>query len=171
MRSPVAAVFLALVLAITASAALAFEASSGSKDPARQITSQLICPCSCGEILSGCTCDTGKSMQGFVSDALKKGQSKDQITASLVAKYGEVIRGAPKAQGFNLIVWIAPFAATLVGFAIAGIILLRWVRRRAPVPVVPIGAAPGRWGAATTAEQDMDALRARAEAELKRYRE
>ena len=159
------------LVALGSAAAFGFDSAAGGKDPARQITSQLICPCSCGEILSGCTCDTGKAMQAFVSDELKKGQGKDAITASLVAKYGEVIRGAPKPQGFNLIVWIAPFAATLLGFAIAAFVLLRWVRRRAPVPAVPIGPAPGRWGATTTAEQDMDALRARAEAELKRYRE
>ncbi|MGH7680604.1 MAG: cytochrome c-type biogenesis protein [Candidatus Eiseniibacteriota bacterium] len=151
-------------------AALANESAAGAKDPARKITSQLICPCSCGEILSGCTCDTGKAMQAFVSDGLKGGKSKDQIVASLVAKYGEVIRGAPKAEGFNLIVWIAPFAATLLGFVIAGWILLRWVRRRAPVPVAgPVGVAPS-WGGPAAA-QDLDSLRARAESELERLRE
>ena len=81
-------------------------------------------------------------MQAFVSDGLKTGKTKDQIVASLVAKYGEVIRGAPKAEGFNLVVWIAPFAATLLGFVIAAWILLRWVRRRAPATAS--GPAPAR---------------------------
>jgi hypothetical protein len=80
-----------------------------------------------------------------------------------------VIRGAPKPEGFNLIVWVAPFAATLIGFLIAGFVLLRWVRRRAPIVAGEIGAAPGFPG--TTAHQDFAALRARAEAELKRYQE
>jgi cytochrome c-type biogenesis protein CcmH len=111
--------------------ALANESAAGAKDPARKITSQLICPCSCGEILSGCTCETGKAMQAFVSDGLKTGKTKDQIVASLVAKYGAVIRGAPKAEGFNLVVWIAPFAATLLDSpSPAG--SRRWVRRRLP---------------------------------------
>jgi len=150
--------------------ALANESAAGAKDPARKITSQLICPCSCGEILSGCTCDTGKAMQAFVSDGLKGGKSKDEIVGSLVAKYGEVIRGAPKAEGFNLVVWIAPFAATLLGFVLAGWILLRWVRRRAPATLAgPAAAAPSWGGAAPT--QDFDSLRARAESELKRLRE
>jgi cytochrome c-type biogenesis protein CcmH/NrfF len=151
--------------------ALAFESAAGRKDPARQITSQLICPCSCGEILSGCTCDTGKAMQAFVSDELKSGKGREEIVASLVAKYGEVIRGAPKPEGFNLVVWVAPFVATLLGFAIAAVVLLRWVRRRAPVPAGPAGAMAGSWGPGTTAEEDLAALRARAEAELKRLRE
>ncbi|HEY6221243.1 MAG TPA: cytochrome c-type biogenesis protein CcmH [Candidatus Eisenbacteria bacterium] len=151
--------------------AAAVESAAGRKDPARAITSQLICPCSCGEILSGCTCDTGKAMQGFVSDALKSGKGKDAIVASLVAKYGEVIRGAPKAQGFNLIVWIAPFVATAIGFLIAAFVLRRWVGRRRVAAPGPGGAVGGLIGAPTTVGQDLARLRARAEAELKRMGE
>jgi cytochrome c-type biogenesis protein CcmH/NrfF len=145
-----------------------------TKDPARAITSQLICPCSCGEILSGCTCETGKAMQGYVESELKAGKGKEQIEAALVAKYGEVIRGAPKAKGFNLVVWVAPFIATLVGFAIAALVLQRWVRRRdVPVPASSAGGAgaAGGAGSPTSAEESIALLRARAEAELKRLRE
>jgi len=152
---------------IAPAVAVAVESAAGRKDPARAITSQLICPCSCGEILSGCTCDTGKAMQGFVTDALKGGKGHDEIVASLVAKYGEVIRGAPKAEGFNLIVWIAPFVATVIGFIIAAFVLRRWVGRRS-VTAMPGG---GMIGAPTTADQDLARLRARAEAELKRMGE
>lgn len=168
-----AALFLGGWLAGSPTRLAANEAASGAKDPARAITSQLICPCSCGEILSGCTCDTGKAMQGFVSDQLRSGKGKEEITAQLVAKYGEVILGAPKAKGFNLIVWIAPFLATLVGFAIAAMILRRWVRRRAvaPLAVEAIGAGSGSTATRRSAEEDLAALRARAEAELRRLRE
>jgi cytochrome c-type biogenesis protein CcmH len=176
MKRVLAAVALLGVLALVAGWATptaATESASGAKDPARAITSQLICPCSCGEILSGCTCDTGKAMQGFVTDALKSGKGKDQIVASLVAKYGEVIRGAPKAEGFNLIVWIAPFVATLIGFIIAAFVLRRWVGRRRVVALAGAGGggSTGPMGAPMTAEQDLARLRARAEAELKRMGE
>lgn len=174
-----AIVILGAVLAasLAFSTAGASESAAGKKDPARAITSQLICPCSCGEILSGCTCETGKAMQGYVDRELKSGKSKDQIEAALVTQYGEVILGAPKAKGFNLLVWVAPFLATALGFLLASVILLRWVRRREPAAAA--AGAPGAGGAGTgagagsptTAEQDMDALRARAEAELKRYQE
>lgn len=157
---------LTLILAAAfAGTALATESAAGRKDPARAITSQLICPCSCGEILSGCTCETGKSMQGFVTDELKKGKTKDQITASLVGKYGEVILGAPKAEGFNLLVWVLPFVATAIGFVIAALVLKRWVGRRRQGALAPAG------GPTTTPDQDLDDLRARAEAELRGLRE
>lgn len=168
-RSLMALALMAGLLAVFALPAGATESASGRKDPARAVTSQLICPCSCGEILSGCTCETGKSMQGYVTDELKKGKGKDEITASLVAKYGEVIRGAPKAEGFNLIVWIAPFVATAIGFLIAAFVLKRWVGRRQPAGAGAL--APAGQGPLTTAEQDLADLRARAEGELKRLRE
>ena len=177
-----AAALAAAILGWIASASLAVphaianESASGKKDPARAITSQLICPCSCGEILSGCTCETGKAMQGYVDREIKSGKSKDQIEAALVNQYGEVILGAPKAKGFNLLVWVAPFVATAFGFALASLILFRWVRRRTPAAAMA-GGDSGRDGTGggmspgATAEQDLDALRARAEAELKRYQE
>lgn len=146
------------------------ESASGKKDPARAITSQLICPCSCGEILSGCTCETGKAMQGYVDREIKAGKSKDQIEASLVNQYGEVILGAPKAKGFNLLVWVAPFLATAFGFLLASLILFRWVRRRAPIAAGAPDAGMSA-GHSTTAEQDHEALRERAEAELRRFKE
>jgi len=137
------------------------------KDPAHEITSQIICPCSCGEVLSGCTCETGKEMQAYVENALKQGKGKDQIVGALVARYGEVIRGAPKPQGFNLLVWVAPFAATLLGFAIAFFVLKRWVRRRSALPAPASSAGPG----GSSPEPHWDELRERAEEELRRMNE
>jgi len=146
-------------------AALANDAASGSTaDPGRAITSQLICPCSCGEILSGCTCETGIALKGYVNGELKAGKDRKAIEASLVAKYGEVILGAPKAKGFNLVVWVAPFVATLLGFGIATMVLTRWVRRKRAAALPSDGAA----GAAGTApDPALERLRARAEAELR----
>ena len=143
------------------------------RDPAHAITSELICPCSCGEVLSGCTCETGKSMQATVENGIKQGKSKKEIVGALVSQYGEVIRGAPKAEGFNLIVWIAPFAATLLGFAIAFWILRRWVRRRGElVAAVAAASAEARGAVPFPPGRALEeaALRARAEAELRQMR-
>jgi cytochrome c-type biogenesis protein CcmH/NrfF len=151
--------FLCLFLLSAAAPALA-----KNVDPAREITNQIICPCSCGEVLTGCTCETGKSMQATVEAGVKAGKSKKQIVDALVLQYGEVIRGAPKAEGFNLVVWIAPFVATLAGFAIAFWFLRRLVRRRA-VLAPPGGTVPFPTG--RSAESDLDDLRRRAEEELR----
>jgi cytochrome c-type biogenesis protein CcmH/NrfF len=146
------------------------------RDPAHAITSELICPCSCGEVLSGCTCETGRSMQATVENGIKQGKGEDQIVGALVAQYGEVIRGAPKPEGFNLIVWVAPFAATLLGFALAFLILQRWVKRRGALSTLrpgytgDAGPGAGAFPSGRTVEADLDALRARAEAEIRQLR-
>ena len=163
-------------LVLIAAAALAMpagaranESAAGTKaDPVRAITSQLICPCSCGEVLSGCTCETGISLKGYVGNELKAGKDRKAIEASLVAKYGEVILGAPKAKGFNLVVWVAPFVATLLGFGFATMILTRWVRRKgalAPAPAGGVAAAP------LDSDSALAERRARAEAELRELKE
>jgi cytochrome c-type biogenesis protein CcmH len=145
------------------------------KDPARAITDGIICPCSCGEILTGCTCDTGKAMKAYVDREVGDGKSKDQVEAALVSQYGEVILGAPKAQGFNLVVWIAPFVMTVLGFLFASHVLVKWSRRRDALAVGGGASTPGTPGApesrmdATAAR--LAALRARAEEELKGLRE
>ncbi len=157
-----AANLLAVLVALLASAR---SAPAAEKGEAQQITDQIICPCSCGEVLTGCTCETGKEMKAFVDNSLAKGRTKDMVVQALVTQYGEVVLGAPKAKGFNLIVWVAPFLATLAGFAIALLVLRRWtLRKRALVPA----AAP--FGPAARSQEDLDALRARAEEEIRRLR-
>ena len=182
MRRPAPAIGL-FVMFVLPLLLLAFAPPSFAKprDPAHEITSNLICPCSCGEVLSGCTCETGKSMQATVENGIKAGKSKNEIVTALVSQYGEVIRGAPKAEGFNLIVWIAPFAATLAGFAIAFWILRRWVRQRVAFGDLDTDTGgqrdEGRGGTAAgypsgrSAGTDADALRERAEEELRELRQ
>lgn len=169
---PLAALLAGLWLAGFAPAAPAAPMSGAStKDAARAITNGIICPCSCGEILTGCTCETAKAMRASIERQVQAGKGKGEIEAALVAQYGEVILGAPKAKGFNLVVWVAPFVATGLGFLLATFILLRWVRRRSPVATADGSPAVPGAGASRTAGQDLESLRARAEAELRTLRE
>jgi len=168
-RRAAIAALLALSAAVLPLPARANESAAGSKaDPVRAITSQLICPCSCGEVLSGCTCEVGIGLKGYVGKELEAGKDKEAIEASLIAKYGEVILGAPKAKGFNLVVWVAPFAATILGFGIATMFLMRWAGRKRLVAGAPEGGPAAGTPAANAA---LDQLRARAEAELREMRE
>ena len=164
-----------LVFGLVATAMLAMAAPllAKAKDPAQEITSQLICPCSCGEVVSGCICETGMSMKATVENGIKAGKGKKEIIGALVSQYGEVIRGAPKPEGFNLIVWIAPFAATLLGFAIAWFVLRRWVRQRGErVTASAHGGSADPRGVSFPRDHALeeDALRARAEAELRQMK-
>jgi len=163
-------VALCLGVALLSGALWAPVQAAPKKDPARAITDGIICPCSCGEILTGCTCETGKAMRAYVEREVGGGKTKDQVEAALVQQYGEVILGAPKARGFNTVVWVAPIVATLFGVFIASFVLVRWARRR-NVATAPVGGFDGTTGPRANAEDELAALRARAEEELRRLRE
>ena len=65
-------------------------------------------------------------IRGFLAD----GYSQVQVLAYFEQSYGEFIRLAPKPEGFNLVVWIAPILAFLVGIALVA----RWARRSRRLP-------------------------------------
>ena len=96
---------------------------------------------------------------------------EDQIEAALVNQYGEVILGAPKAKGFNLLVWAAPVVATVMGLLIASFVLVRWRRRnQAAAPAAPPADGPDAPFRTDPDARDA-ALRARAEEEYRRLQE
>lgn len=160
------------VLVLAAAFVLAPGAFAGDKAlKPSDVTDDIICPCDCGEVLTGCICELGVEMKGVVEKSLKEGKTKEQITAAFVAKYGEVVRGAPKAKGFNLIVWVAPFLATVVGMAVALLVLRRWTARRQALQAAGSAGAGAPGDAAPPTGSDLETLRARAEEEIRRMRE
>jgi cytochrome c-type biogenesis protein CcmH len=72
-------------------------------------------------------------MRGLIRDQLRSGKTPDDVRAYFVSKYGEWILLRPKAQGLNLVVYLAPLAALLVG----GAVIWRSVRRWSVPPVDP----------------------------------
>ncbi len=77
-------------------------------------------------------------MRGIVREQLKAGKTPDEIRAYFVSKYGEWVLLAPTAQGFNLTVWILPFAVLLAGLGLAAWFLRRWSRRTRDGPEEPV---------------------------------
>ncbi len=97
-----------------------------------EISDQLICQCGCGMVLSNCShaeCMSREAMTALIGEKLAQGQSAEQIIQSFVAQYGEQVLAAPPKQGFNLMVWITPFAALLFGGGVIYIVLKKWVKR------------------------------------------
>lgn len=75
--------------------------------------------------------EMANQMRAIVRERLAAGERPEQVIQYFVDRYGEWVLLAPTTEGFNLLVWLAPVAAVLVGFAIAALLLARWTRRGA----------------------------------------
>lgn len=93
----------------------------------------LMCKCDdkCGKVLINCTCDTSKETRKALMANLKSGLTVDQIIKGYVDKYGETVLSAPTKSGFNLMAWITPFAALVIGGFGVRKVIRSWIR---PVP-------------------------------------
>jgi cytochrome c-type biogenesis protein CcmH len=81
--------------------------------------------------------ETAHQMRTIIRERLAAGDTPEQVTAYFVDKYGEWILLAPTRRGFNLLVWIVPFAGLGAGAVIVAFVVRRWSRRgaRTPPPV------------------------------------
>ena len=90
----------------------------------------LMCKCDdkCGKVLINCTCDTSKETRKALMSKLESGLTFDQIVKQYVDKYGETVLSAPSKSGFNLLAWITPFAALVIGGFGVRQVIRSWVR-------------------------------------------
>jgi cytochrome c-type biogenesis protein CcmH len=67
-----------------------------------------------------------QEMRSLIRDQLRAGKTPDDVRAYFVDKYGEWILLAPKATGFNLVVYLVPLLVVLGGGAIVWRTVRRW---------------------------------------------
>lgn len=87
--------------------------------------------------------ETANQMRAIVRERLAAGETPEQVTAYFVEKYGTWILLAPPRRGFDLLVWVVPFAGLALGLGLAVLAMRRWRRRSAA------GAPPTAVDAAT----------------------
>ena len=74
------------------------------------------------------------AMQAKAETLLAAGYTAEQVLTYFESSYGEFIRLAPRAEGFNLVVWFLP----LVGLLVGGLVIWMRLRRpRSPAETVP----------------------------------
>jgi cytochrome c-type biogenesis protein CcmH len=109
---------------------------------ANQLLGTIMSPFCPGLTLATCPSPSADTLRLSVRERLAAGESEDAIMESLVAVYGERVRGAPKPRGLGLVLWALP----VVALAAAGIGLAWWLRSHTGPELVPPdnrGAAPG----------------------------
>src|SRR5579862_8376316 len=121
---------------------------SGAGDPStrfNELGHQLMCICSCGQILLECNhvgCPDSDGMRNELMAAVSRGDSDSLVEQSFVQKYGPTVLAAPTEKGFDRTAWIVPFLALGLGFVAVIWIVRSWKNRPPPPP--PGGVPPVR---------------------------
>jgi cytochrome c-type biogenesis protein CcmH len=70
-------------------------------------------------------------MREVIAQKLVAGESKESIKTYFVQQYGDVVLGQPPREGFNLIAYIFPILAAVVGIGWVAYLVMSWRKRQA----------------------------------------
>ena len=99
-------------------------------DETLRVAKGLFCPVCPSTPLDVCETQACEQWRALIREKLAAGQTEEQIRQYFVDQYGERVLGAPRPQGFNLGVYILPFAALLGGIAVLFFTIRGWIRSR-----------------------------------------
>jgi len=127
-----------VVVLLASAAALAQQpATPVGEQAVHDIAAQLRCVVCQNLSVADSPSEMASQMRAVIRERLASGERPDQVVQYFVDKYGEWILLAPRRQGFNLLVWIMPAVALVVGVAIVGILVTRWTRRQRSAVAAP----------------------------------
>ena len=136
---PMAAAALALTMVLMVPVRPARAATASGQEIAEGLT----CQCGCGLTVANCNhpnCSSSVPMREQIDAMLAKRMGRAEIVAYFRKQYGEKILSAPTTQGFNLLAWIMPFVALLLGGGLVVMMMGRW-RSRPPSGSRPPGGS------------------------------
>lgn len=92
------------------------------------VASLLRCPVCQGLSIQDSPSELAQQMRGVVRDQLAAGRTPEEVKQYFIEKYGEWILLEPEAHGFNMLVYILPVAAVIVGAVVVVLAVRRWSR-------------------------------------------
>jgi cytochrome c-type biogenesis protein CcmH len=138
-KRSLAAILLAVLIATPAFAIS--DPAEKLPDPAQetraeQIGRQLRCLVCQNESIEDSGADLARDLRKIVRQRVVAGDSDEQVTAWMTARYGDFVRLRPPFNALTALLWGSPVIALLVG---AGAVFFS--RRRPTAPPVPLTAA------------------------------
>lgn len=123
----------AVLLALAAFAAPAGAATPTSEDAATRwaydLADDLMSPFCPGRSLADCPSPDAASLRMWIVVQAAAGRTRADVEEELYARYGEMIRSAPKAEGFGAAAYWIPAGAFAGGGVLVGWFLHRSTRR------------------------------------------
>jgi len=123
------------------------------KSPFERIGHELMCSCSCGQILLECNhvgCPSSAGMIEELRTQLASGASETAVLNWFAGKYGPTVLAAPIRGGFDNAAWIVPIGVFLL--ATAGTFVVVWFWKRRGGPPSDLGGPSVLVGAGSTAD-------------------
>ncbi|HVH19931.1 MAG TPA: cytochrome c-type biogenesis protein CcmH [Myxococcota bacterium] len=102
---------------------------------AYELAAELMSPFCPGRTLADCPSPNAASIRMWIVVQAASGRTRDDVQAELYERYGDVMRPAPRAEGFGLTAYLVPIGAFAAGGLLVALVLRRMTRR---------GAAPAQ---------------------------
>ncbi len=108
----------------------------GQEARAEQIGKQLRCLVCQNESIEDSGADLARDLRAIVRQRVAAGDSDGQVTAWMVARYGDFVRLRPPFNAVTALLWLSPVLALAAGLGLAA-----WGRRGRPAPAAPLSEA------------------------------
>lgn len=137
------AVLLAVtVLLLTAVTVLA-QTREVSDDEVNEVAKDLFCPVCESTPLDVCPTQACADWRALIRTQLAEGRTKAEVHEYFARQYGDGVLADPPKRGFNLILWVFPVIAILVGGGLFGRYLLHLRQEAGNAPVTAVaGPSP-----------------------------
>lgn len=138
----VISLLVAILLLLPAGPAAAQEPVSD--DEVNEIARDLYCPVCENTPLDVCPTQACEDWRAEIRAQLSQGKSEEEIQQYFVERYGAKVLSTPPQEGFNLIVWLLPIGAVIVGAIFFGRYLQGLQEKKEPdvVTDAPPSATP-----------------------------
>lgn len=107
---------------------------------AYELAEYLMSPWCPGRTIADCPSQQAKNTKMWMIVQEAAGRTREEVEAELIARYGEVMRPAPRAEGFGAAAYVFP----LVAFAAGGVFVAfyLWRQTHGDAPGQPAAAPP-----------------------------
>jgi cytochrome c-type biogenesis protein CcmH len=119
-----------LVAALAALLVAAPATASNERPTLAELETEIVCPVCAPETLDQSNSEVAQRMKRFILARIAAGDTKLEIKDKLVAQFGEQVLASPPRRGFNLLAWVLPPVAVVLGAAVLAVLALRWSRAR-----------------------------------------
>lgn len=107
------------------------DAASEPEGWAYKVTHEMMSPFCPGRTLAACTSSQADDLRMWLIVQEAAGRTREDVEAELFERYGDVLRPAPRAEGFGLTAYVFPVIAFIAGGVIIAVFLSRQTRAAA----------------------------------------